>query len=158
MKSWAIYIAAALGFAIYGAATNADRDGNGAIVGDGNVDAFQVRQGDCFNDSHTGEGEYEVSSVPGVPCSEPHDNEAFAVFDVAFSEYPVDEDMGDLAYNSCMEHFESFVGKEYDSSTLEITTMYPSSASWAENDREVVCAIFDMNAKKLVGSAKGLGW
>ena len=158
MKSWVIYITAALGFAIYGAATNVDRDGSGAIVGEGSVDAFQVRQGDCFNDSHAIEGEYEVSSVPGVPCSEPHDNEAFAVFDVAFADYPVDEDMGELAYNSCMTHFESFVGKEYDSSTLEITTLYPSSASWAEDDREVVCAIFDMNAKKLVGSAKGLGW
>ncbi len=65
MKSWAIYIAAALGFVIYGAMTDADRDGSGAIVGGGTVDAFQVRVGDCFDDAIVNEGEYEVSDVPG---------------------------------------------------------------------------------------------
>ena len=48
MKSWAIYIAAALGFVIYGAMTDADRDSSGAIVGGGTVDAFQIQVGDCY--------------------------------------------------------------------------------------------------------------
>ena len=155
MKSWAIYIIAAIGFVIYGAATDVDRDDSGAIVGGGSVDAFNVQVGDCFNDvSSYDEG---IASVPGVPCSEPHDNETFAVFDVSFSNYPVDGNMDELAYSSCMERFESFVGNEYESSTLEISTMYPSPDSWDENDREVVCAVYDMNAEQLVGSAAGRG-
>ncbi len=155
MKSWAIYIAAALGFVIYGAVTDVDRDDSGAIVGGGSVDAFNVQVGDCFNDATSFSD--EVSSVPGVPCSEPHDNEAFAVFDLSIESYPDAEAMYELSYNSCMEHFESFVGRDYDSSTLEITTMYPSAESWNQNDREVVCAVFDMNANQLVGSAAGRG-
>jgi hypothetical protein len=155
MKSWVIYIAAALGFVIYGAATDVDRDDSGAIVGGGSVDAFNIQVGDCFNDSSTFAD--EVSSVPGVPCSDPHDNEAFAVFDVSVETYPADEAMYELAHNSCMERFESFVGNDYQSSTLDITTMYPSSESWQQNDREVICAVFDMDAKQLVGSAAGRG-
>jgi len=155
MKSWVIYIAAALGFAIYGAATNVDRDDTGAIVGGGTVDAFNVQVGDCFNDASMIDD--EISSVPGVPCSEPHDNEAFAVFDVSIDNYLDEDAMYELSYNSCMKHFELFVGKDYESSTLEITTMFPSAESWKQNDREVVCAVFDMNAEKLVGSAAGRG-
>ena len=157
MKNWAIYIAAALGFAIYGAATNVDRDESGAIVGGGTVDAFQVRVGDCFDDSFAGEGEFEVSDVPGVPCSEPHDNEAFAVFDLRVESFPEGDAMGELAYESCMAHFEAFVGRDYKTSTLEITTMYPSPESWEQNDREVICAVYDVDANKLIGSAKGRG-
>jgi hypothetical protein len=160
MKSWVIYIAAALGFAIYGAATNVDRDSNGAIVGGGTVDAFNVQVGDCFDDTHLFDNELfddEVSSVPGVPCSEPHDNEAFAVFDVSIENYLDEDAMYELSYDSCMKRFETFVGKDYESSTLEITTMYPTAESWKQNDREVVCAVFDMNANQLVGSAAGRG-
>ena len=155
MKNWAIYIAAALGFIIYGAVTDVDRDSSGAIVGGGNVDAFNVRVGDCFNDSSAFND--EVTSVPGVPCAEPHDNETFAVFNLNLTSYPDEDTMGDLAYESCLERFQPFVGKDYESSTLEITTMYPTIESWGQDDREVVCAVYDMDANKLVGSAEGRG-
>ena len=71
MKKLGIYLAAAAGFAIYGAAMDADRDGTGSIVDAGSVDAFEVRVGDCFDDA--GANDTEVTSIPGVPCSEPHD-------------------------------------------------------------------------------------
>ena len=155
MKSWAVYIIAALGFVIYGAVTDADRDEYGNIVGSGTVGAFSVQMGDCFNDVDT--SSQQVTSVPGVPCSEPHDNEVFAVFDIELDSYPDSDTMYEISYNSCMEHFESFVGREYETSVLEITTMYPSAESWAQDDREIVCAVFDINANKLVGSAAGRG-
>jgi len=155
MKSWAIYILAAIGFIVYGAVTDVDRDGSGAIVGSGNVDAFNVQVGDCFNDVSAYNG--QVESVPGVPCSEPHDNETFAVYDVSFDSYPAEGNMDQLAYDGCKARFESFVGTDYESSSLEISTMFPSVESWAQNDREVICAIYDMNANQLVGSAAGRG-
>ena len=153
MKSWGIYIIAALGFVIYGAVTDADRDSSGAIVGSGNVDAFNIRVGDCFDDSSSYDD--EVDSLPGVPCSQPHDNETYAVFDVTVSSYPQDDAMAELANESCLERFESFVGKDYQSSTLEIMTLYPTAQSWRQDDHEVVCAVYDMNAAKLEGSVKG---
>lgn len=159
MKNWAIYVAIALGFVIYNAASEADRDSTGAIVGQGNVDAFKIRVGDCFDDSSSllGTGDDEVSSLPGVPCSEPHDNEVFAVFDVSITSFPEGDAMASLAFDSCMERFEPFVGMDYDSSSLDIMTLYPSYDSWnRQNDREVVCAVYEMDSSKLVGSVKGL--
>jgi len=153
MKTWGLYVVIALGFVIYSAATKVDRDSTGAIVGEGNIDAFQIRVGDCFDD--TSSFDDEVSDLPGVPCSEPHDNEAFAVFDLTISNYPEGDAMGELAHVSCLEHFESFVGKDYDSSTLDIITLFPSTESWKQDDREVICAAYDMEANKLVGSVKG---
>jgi len=143
---------AVVGFGIYGAATSVDRDSSGAIVAEGNIGAFNVRVGDCFNDVGFDD---EVSSVPGIPCSDPHDNEAYAVFDVSVPSYPQGEGMSELAYESCMDRFAAYVGKDYESSSLEITTMFPSQQSWRENDREVICAVYDMNAQKLTGTTRG---
>jgi len=158
MKNWAFYLAAVLGFGIYGAVTDADRDGSGAIIGEGSVDAFNVRVGDCFNDYSTSSFNDEVSSVPGVPCSEPHDNETYAVFDVSISSYPESEDvMAEIAHNACVERFDSFVGRDYESSALDISTLFPTAQSWKQNDREVVCAVYDMEANPLVGSVQGKG-
>lgn len=154
MKNWMVYLAAIAGFAIYGATTTADRDESGAIVGEGSIDAFNLRVGDCFNDITSVD---EVSSVPGVPCSDPHDNETYAVFDVSLDSYPGDDGMSELAFESCMDRFEDYVGIEYESSALDITSMFPSPQSWRENDREVVCAVYDMNAEKLTGTTKGSG-
>ncbi len=121
MKKLGVYIAAAVGFAIYGAATDADRDGAGNIVDAGSVDAFQVRPGDCFDDVNSYDA--EITSLPGVPCSEPHDNEAFKVVELTIESYPGDDAMSDMAYDACMVHFESFVGRDYESSSLDILTL-----------------------------------
>ena len=154
MQNWGVYILAALGFGVYGGVMAADRDSTGAIVGDGTVAAYQVRVGDCFDDS-TSDAAGEITSLPGVPCSEEHDNEAFAVIEFTLPSYPGGDTMDGLAYTSCMERFEAFVGKDYESSSLDVMTMYPSPESWNQKDREIVCAVYDMEANKLVGSVQG---
>lgn len=152
MKKWLVYVAAALGFAVYGAASNVDRDSAGAITGEGSVDAFQLRVGDCFDDPNTLSD--EVSNLKGVPCAKPHDNETFAVFDITIDTYPADDVIADLAHEACLERFEPFVGRDYDSSSLDILSLFPSADSWQENDREVICAVYDVDATKLVGTAR----
>ncbi len=154
MKKVAAYVVAALGFGIYGAVTDADRDDSGAIVEAGTLDAFQVRLGDCFDDPDTYSEEF--SSLPGVPSSEPHDNEAYAVFDLTLESYP-EYEIADISESSCIDRFESYVGRDYETSALDVVTMYPTKESWAQNDREVVCALYDMSGEKLVGSVRGSG-
>jgi len=149
-RNWIVGIAVAVAVS----ACSADRDETGAIVAEGSVDAFQMHVGDCFDDGSTFADE-NVDSVPGVPCSNPHDNEVYAVYDVAAASFP-GEGMADMAHEGCLTRFERFVGKDYESSSLDIATLYPSSESWQQNDREVVCAVYDVDAKKLTGSVKGL--
>ena len=150
---WGVGIAIGAGVVLVKTFMQADRDASGAIVDAGRVDAFQMQVGDCYNDS-TLDGE-EVDSVPGVPCSDPHDNEVYALFDITDSSFPGDA-IADMAHAGCLERFESFVGKDYESSSLDITTLYPSRESWqGQNDREVVCAVYDVELAKLTGSVKG---
>jgi hypothetical protein len=156
MKKFLAYAAIGLGVVGYGVMTSADRDESGAIVDSGSVDAFSMRLGDCFDNTNAlasdeGGG---ISTLPGVPCSEPHDNEVFAIFDVDYEAFPGDESMAELAFDQCRSHFADFVGLEYQSSVLDIAALYPSAASWAQDDREVICAVFDMNGEKRTGSAR----
>ena len=153
MKNLAFYAVVVIAYLAYGAITEADRDEYGAIVGEGSIDAFNMRVGDCFDNAHAISD--EVSDLPGVPCAEPHDYETYAVFDVSLTSYPTEDEMAELAYESCLARFDSFVGLEYESSVLEIITMYPTTESWRKDDREVVCALYDMNEEKLVGSTRG---
>ena len=153
MKGWGVYVVVAIAVFTYKVMTTADRDDSGAIVESGSVDAFDLRVGDCFDDSDSfGD---EISSLPGVPCSEPHDNETYAVITVDLPEYPGDDMMGEIATDKCLEAFDGFVGKAYEDSSLDIFPLYPSSQSWKNDDREVVCALYDMNYEKLVGTAQG---
>ena len=154
-RNWGFGIAVAAGIFGINKFLEADRDSSGAIVSEGNVSAFAMRVGDCFDDGDTFSSE-EVDGVAGVPCSKPHDNEVYAVFDLTMSTFPGDE-IGELSQQACVERFEEFVGKDYESSSLDVASLYPTRESWTQkNDREVICAVYDIEAKKLAGSVKGL--
>jgi hypothetical protein len=64
--------------------------------------------------------------------------------------------MAELAYGSYMERFEAFVGTDYESSSLDILTMSPTSEGWKQNDREMICAVYNVDSSKLVGGVEGL--
>lgn len=137
--------------------SNARRDESGAIVDSGRIDAFDIRLGDCFNDSADADDGTEVYGVDAVSCTEPHDNEVFAVFDLDLKSFP-DDAMSDITFEECIQRFEPFVGSDYSSSSLDITLMFPTEQSWNEmNDREVVCALYDVELNKLQGSMRDSG-
>ena len=155
MKKLGLYILAAIGFGTYSVMTGVDRDDSGTIVEAGTLDAFQVRAGDCFDDP--GYDAEEFTNLPGVPCADPHDNEAYATFDVSYDAYPDEAVLAADARESCVQRFAAYVGRDYESSSLDVFTMYPSPESWVQNDREVVCAVYDMEGEKLVGSVRDSG-
>lgn len=157
-----IFAALVVGYVVYAFTNDAERDEAGNIISEGQIDAFALQVGDCFNDSQaiidSGSSEVEVHDVAGVPCSEPHDNEVYAVFDVSFDAFPGDESMFDLSTAECRKRFKGFVGKSYEESILDIFAVYPTHESWSQlDDREVVCAAYHLDYKKLTGSARGLG-
>ncbi len=43
----------------------------------------------------------------------------------------------------CITEFERFVGLPYEESALDIDISTPSERTWREDDRLVICAIFD---------------
>ena len=124
--------------------------GCGLLGGDGNV--FDLAVGDCF-DRASEDG--EISDVPIVDCAEPHDSEVFHSFEVADGEYPGDEALLAQAEEQCLPAFEEYVGIDYASSRLDVFPITPTEGSWGDGDREVVCALYDLEQNKLEGSMQG---
>lgn len=126
--------------------------------GDGNV--FSLEPGTCFDDvvELTEEGGGEVGEVPVVDCAQPHDNEVFATFDLEAASFPGDDEVLQLAVDGCLQRFRDYVGSEPQSSRYAVSHLVPTARTWDVNDdREVVCFLYDRQLEKLEGSAEGSG-
>jgi hypothetical protein len=121
-----------------------------AACGGGNV--FNLEVGTCFDDTD----ETEVSNVPVVDCSEPHDNEVFAVFDYTETDtFPGGTEMNAAAQDLCVAEFEAYVGLGYLESELNVFPITPTQGSWDDGDREIICALYNLDLAKLTGSMEG---
>ncbi len=71
---------------------DADRDDDGNVTEQGDLDVFAVAKGDCLDDetlSAIGTTQSsEISEVTAIPCSEPHGYEAFHLFDLEGDDFP----------------------------------------------------------------------
>lgn len=136
------------------ACEDAQRDETGSISSEGAVDAFAMKVGDCFDDQNA----EQIFDVPGRPCNEPHDNEVFALFDTVLSEFPGADRMNEIGVEKCVARFEAYVGRDYQSSELDVFPITPTSESWTlQNDREVICSLYRMDRKKMTGSMRNSG-
>ena len=119
----------------------------------GNV--FSLEVGQCFNDpDETG----EISDVAIVDCAESHNNEVYHLFDIPGDSFPGDDVVVELARDGCIGAFDSFVGTPYLDSAFEVFPIYPTAESWDRaDDREVVCALFDLTTNESTGTARNSG-
>jgi hypothetical protein len=113
---------------------------------------FDLEEGDCWDDPPASAS--QVSEVEVVDCDDPHDNEIYLVFDLADGEYDQTQVETD-AQDGCLAEFEDFVGIAYEDSRLDVFAIWPTSQSWDEGDREVLCSLYDIDLRKLVGSMEG---
>ena len=125
-----------------------------ACFGSGNV--FELAIGDCFDDGDLVLGELEeIGDVPLVECSEPHDNEVYAVVDVDGEEFPGEQAVQDQADEACLSTFDAFVGLDYESSTLDFGWLVPTADSWNMGDRVIACFVYRMDLEKVTGTLEG---
>ncbi|MFV0260733.1 MAG: septum formation family protein [Acidimicrobiales bacterium] len=130
-----------------------ERDDAGTVVSEGEIHSFDLRVGDCFEDP----GDGEVGSVYVVPCDQPHGFEVYYSFDLPDGAMPQGQDMEDAWVSGCLSQFEPFVGSPFDSSTLDISAIYPTDDTWDGGDREVLCSVTPYSGGQTVGSAGGTG-
>lgn len=136
---------AVAGIAVFGGVSasgdETTRNDQNEIVESGGLGAFAIAVGDCLNLP----SEFnEVQSVEGVPCSQPHGAQAFAVFDLTGfgDEFPGSAGFEQQASEGCYGRFERFVGVPYEESELYVQTLEPTEGSWVQmGDREIVCLL-----------------
>ncbi len=130
-----------------------ERDEAGEIVAESELSAFAIQLGDCIVMPEAD----EVSDVTGVPCDEPHDAQAYYLFDIAGDEYPGVNAVVAEADETCYDEYEGFVGVDYISSEYYSTSLYPSVESWAGGDREVICLVVTQTFEPFTGDLRGSG-
>ncbi len=116
--------------------------------------AFDLSPGDCFNDGDLASG--LVGDVATTDCTEPHDNEVYAIFDMTGDTYPGEDTILEVAQRECLSEFEPYVGIPYMESRLVYYPIYPTQETWESvDDREIVCVFYDTDLAKLTGSMEG---
>ncbi len=151
--------AAAVALLSAGCAEEATRDAEGEIVEEGEMDVFSFAVGDCFSSPELGTADEptEVGGVTAVPCSEPHQNEVYHLFDVEDGDFPGNEPIQDEAREGCLAEFEGYVDATFEESALDIGALWPTEGTWDDGDREVVCYVFALDGDDLEGSMEGSG-
>jgi len=113
--------------------------GNGTSV-------FHVKAGECFQSPKKVQA--ELTNLNRVPCTSGHTQEAYAV--VAYNgngsgftdQYPGDTVLKTYADGVCAQKFSSYVGVDYQDSTLFFTYLLPSARGWQQgHDRDIVCFV-----------------
>jgi hypothetical protein len=122
-------------------------------VPEGEADVFALAIGDCLNDLSAPD---EVTSVPIVDCSEPHDSEVFATTDSTASDFPGDTALFDELTVFCQgQAYTDFVGIPYADSIYGTSGYIPTEGSWGNGDRELLCTIGTPN-EQTTGSLAGI--
>ena len=142
---------------VVGAVTAASRDDSGAIVGAGTLHIMDVRVGDCF-DLNDGSDVEEVGEIRAIPCDEAHSFEAYFTTDLPAGAYPSRSAFDAALEAECLPAFETYVGRDYETSELYVTSFEPTPEGWDDGDRGVLCVISTFNAATLLtGSVRDSG-
>lgn len=134
---------------------DATRDDTGTVTeGNDEADVFLLQVGDCINDSELGD---VVTTLPIVPCSEPHDSETYFEANLEGDAFPGDDAISDQSDQICYDAFPGFVGIAWEESSLGYYPFTPTQQSWEGGDRLVSCMIYDpagQTTGSLAGSAR----
>ncbi len=119
----------------------------------------QLSEGECFADLDITGG--QLTDVEVVDCDEPHIGETYAVLPVAGDDYPGEAALQE-AYEDCFgDRFESYVGTDYNVSSLYAHAIYPTEESWDAGDRSIQCFLTSSPdpaaSEPLEGSMRGSG-
>jgi hypothetical protein len=127
----------------------------GEVTAASDADVFSIQVGDCAN--VPADGSEQVTSLPVVPCSDPHTDEVYAEKELAPGDFPGDDAILAQAEEFCLAEFEPFVGIAYDASALDIWPMFPAQEGWEIQDDRVIQCLITAGAEPTTGSLKGAG-
>jgi hypothetical protein len=141
-----VLAAVPLGPASQDPAPAVERGGAGQVTKATDVTFPDVRVGDCYNNS-------VVSTLPEVPCLQPHDNEVFYIFTMSPGKYPGDNAIQTSADNTCVDRLSDYVGVS-PSASLDYGSFLPDEPTWDSGDRLVICFLARSDREKLNGTTR----
>ncbi|MDR6907699.1 hypothetical protein J2X63_003407 [Agromyces sp. 3263] len=91
-----------------------------------------------------------------VPCSEPHDDEVYAGFELPPGDPPGPAGQ-QQADDGCLARFDDFIGIPAADSMLGWYSFAPRESDWAAGDRRVACAVWHPT-DLVTGSLEGVAY
>jgi hypothetical protein len=142
-----------LAFSLFGANTTSTTGGTVTTAQASTETAVKVetlRVGDCVNGLEEG----DISKLPAISCSEPHQGEVVGDYKISASSYPGEQAVTDEANDKCNDILLAYSPSTKDDQSIGIFFVYPTVSSWAQGDRQVLCIAEHTSGKK-TGSIKG---
>ena len=131
-----------------GGSTGTDGGDSGASLdefdnGEGAPGVFTANPGECID---------SIDPSTMISCDDPHDREVFYTYNIDDTEFPGEEALQEEVRAECSAQFEAYVGAPYEESSFEVSSMYPSEATFSQaGDTEVICLLD--SAEPVTGSA-----
>jgi hypothetical protein len=134
---WLVVIVVAIGVSNLGNATRSPA--TGAITHGGSLSVFSLAVGDCFNNPP---GATSLTSVTAIPCSQAHNAQIYAKFNLSGSmvSYPGDTALTRDATNGCNARI-SILDKSKITNSMTIRFLFPQAESWIAGQRTVTCMV-----------------
>lgn len=111
------------------------RDDSGKVTQSASAHALSIKVGDCVG-SLSGD---QIEDVQLIPCGDAHYWEAYSARDLPAGDFPGETEIGKVAAQFCGDEFTKFVGVTEEDSQYTWTFLSPSSGSWNDGDREIMC-------------------
>lgn len=128
------------------------------------IDRYSLDVGDCFDFFDVAVEGGSESRTTQLPCTEPHHHEIFHRFSYPAehpSVFPGDAVVRDYAFQVCYREFETWVGSEYELSSLEIGVITPPREFFEDDRRRyrgVHCWVERVDGEPMIGTSRGSGW
>lgn len=115
------------------------RDSSGAISKGGNLDAVSLRAGDCYERPTAAAAGFD--SVKAIPCTQPHNAQAFYVFTYpgATSAAPTDDDLTTNAQPQCENAAKTKVDQTKLPQNAQPSMLYADNSTWAQGYHDITC-------------------
>lgn len=144
---WTLLIVAAVVLAFASGSVSVQ---SGAQPGSDDVAPTSLQAGQCITSlTET----TNLTSVPIVPCTEPHQGEVFAVFDLPEGAYPGETQLAEQVTTRCSEELAAYAPTAAQDGSVRLFYIYPLERNWADGDRETVCIA--VSPSPTTGSIRG---
>jgi hypothetical protein len=141
-------VLAGVGFA-FAIASDANRDSAGNVTSAGDVQATDLRIGDCLEKAPLG----NTVTVRVVPCRQPHAAEVYAQFKLEGGGYPGDVQVDRFGAGGCRARVAGYAGRTA-AQDYDLYYLLPTATTWRTGDRDVTCLLGGSDGGSLTGTLR----
>jgi len=126
------------------------------------INQYELRVGECFNQLDELQQGLHVVITRRIGCFMPHESQVYFMLEFPARSpaiYPGDKVMRDFALESCYREFETWVGRQYETSELEIDVLTPNQTNFEDSIaryRGIHCIVQRSDGANLTTTTRGL--